>query len=317
MTGVTTPRPRAAEERPDPPGRRSGTADHRSGPAGRRPGRRLLPYLLAVPGVLWLVVFFLLPAVQLGATSLYDPTGSLTDGYAMTWSFGNYPDAIGAYWVHFGRSFGYAGLATALALLLGYPLAYAIALRAGRWQNLLLVCVVAPMFTSFLVRTLAWKAVLSDTGTLVGLLRDLHLLAPDGRLLASPVAVVTSLTYGYLPFMVLPIYASLQRLDRRLLEAARDLNARPAQVFRTVTLPLSKPGVVAGTLLTFIPAAGDYISAELLGTPNEYMIGNVIDAAFLVRLDYPQGAALSVVLLLVILVLAVGYLRRGAAEEVG
>ncbi|ROT31555.1 ABC transporter permease [Micromonospora sp. HM5-17] len=278
--------------------------------------RRLLPYLLVLPGGLWLVVFFLLPAVQLVATSLYDPAGSLADGYAMTWAFGNYPDAIRAYWAHFGRSFGYAGLATALALLLGYPLAYVIALRAGRWQHLLLVCVVAPMFTSFLVRTLAWKAILADTGPVVGLLREVHLLAPDGRLLASPVAVVTSLTYGYLPFMVLPIYASLQRLDRRLLEAARDLNARPAQVFWTVTLPLSRPGVVAGTLLTVIPASGDYISAELLGTPRDYMIGNVIDAAFLVRLDYPQGAALSVLLLLVILVLTIGYLRRGA-EEVG
>jgi ABC-type spermidine/putrescine transport system, permease component I len=279
--------------------------------------RRLLPYLLVLPGGLWLVVFFLLPAVQLGATSLYDPAGSLTDGYEMTWAFGNYPDAIRTYWVHFVRSFWYAGLATALALVLGYPLAYVIALRAGRWQNLLLVCVVAPMFTSFLVRTLAWKAILADTGPVVGLLREVHLLAPDGRLLASPVAVVTSITYNYLPFMVLPIYASLQRLDRRLLEAARDLNARPVQVFRTVTFPLSMPGVVAGTLLTIIPAAGDYISAELLGTPREYMIGNVIDAAFLVRLDYPQGAALSVVLLLVILALTIGYLRRVGVEEVG
>ncbi|MBE1484860.1 ABC transporter permease [Plantactinospora soyae] len=279
--------------------------------------RRALPYLLVLPGGLWLVVFFLLPAVQLGATSLYDPAGSLTDGYAMTWSFGNYPDALAGYWPQLGRSFGYAALATALALLLGYPLAYVLALRAGRWQNLLLVCVVAPMFTSFLVRTLAWKAVLSDGGALVGLLRDLHVLGPDGRLLASPVAVVTSLTYCYLPFMVLPIYASLQRLDRRLLSAAQDLYAGPSQVLRRVMLPLSMPGVVAGTLLTFIPASGDYISAELLGTPNEYMIGNVIDSAFLVRLDYPQGGALSVLLLGAILAMVVGYVRRAGAEEVG
>jgi spermidine/putrescine transport system permease protein len=279
--------------------------------------RRLLPYLLLLPGGLWLVVFFAVPAVQLGATSLYDPAGSLTDGYAMTWSFGNYPDALAGYWPHLVRSFGYAGLATALALLLGYPLAYVLALRAGRWQNLLLVCVVAPMFTSFLVRTLAWKTILSDGGALVGLLRDLHVLGPDGRLLASPVAVVTSLTYCYLPFMVLPIYASLQRLDRRLLAAAQDLYAGPSQVLRRVMLPLSMPGVVAGTLLTFIPASGDYISAELLGTPNEYMVGNVIDSAFLVRLDYPQGAALSVLLLGAILAMVVGYVRRAGSEEVG
>ncbi|MGI5147715.1 ABC transporter permease [Plantactinospora sp. CA-294935] len=278
---------------------------------------RAVPYLLVLPGLLWLVLFFLVPAVQLAATSLYDPTGSLTSGYAMTWSFHNYPDALAAYGGQLGRSFGYAGLATLLALLLGYPLGYVIALRAGRWQHLLLVCVVAPMFTSFLVRTLAWKTILADGGAVVGLLRDLHLLAPDGRLLATPVAVVTSLTYCYLPFMVLPLYASLQRLDPRLLEAAGDLYARPAQVFRRVTLPLSMPGVVAGTLLTFIPATGDYISAELLGTPNEYMIGNVIDAAFLVRLDYPQGAALSVLLMVAILALVVGWLRRAGPAEVG
>ncbi|MEO3923634.1 ABC transporter permease [Micromonosporaceae bacterium B7E4] len=283
-----------------------------------RPGRgRAVPYLLVLPGLLWLVLFFLVPAVQLAATSLYDPTGSLTTGYAMTWSFHNYPDALAAYGGQLGRSFGYAGLATLLALLLGYPLGYVIALRAGRWQHLLLVCVVAPMFTSFLVRTLAWKAVLADGGAVVGLLREAHLLAPDGRLLATPVAVVTSLTYCYLPFMVLPLYASLQRLDPRLLEAAGDLFARPAQVFRRVTLPLSMPGVVAGTLLTFIPATGDYISAELLGTPNEYMIGNVIDAAFLVRLDYPQGAALSVLLMVAILVLVLGWLRRAGPAEAG
>ncbi|MDG4789675.1 ABC transporter permease [Micromonospora sp. WMMD1102] len=278
---------------------------------------RVLPYLLVLPGLLWLVIFFLLPAVQLAATSLYDPAGSLTDGYRMTWSVGNYPAAVAAYGAHLGRSFGYAALATLLALLLGYPLGYAIALRAGRWQHLLLLCVVAPMFTSFLVRTLAWKAVLADGGAVVGLLRAVHLLAPDGRLLATPVAVVTSLTYCYLPFMVLPVYASLHRLDPRLRSAAADLYARPAQVFRRVTLPLSMPGVVAGTLLTFIPASGDYISAELLGSPTEYMVGNVIEAAFLVRLDYPQGAALSVLLMAAILVPVVGYLRRpGAAEEV-
>ncbi|MGI5212226.1 ABC transporter permease [Plantactinospora sp. CA-290183] len=284
-----------------------------------RPARRgrLLPYLLLLPGTLWLVVFFVLPAIQLVATSLYDPAGSLTSGYVMNWSVGNYPAALSAYWPHLVRSFGFAALATGLALLLGYPLAYAIALRAGRWRNLLLVCVVAPMFTSFLVRTLAWKAILADTGVLVGLLRAAHLLPPDGRLLASPVAVVTSLTYCYLPFMVLPLYASLQRLDHRLVEAARDLYAGPVQVFRRVTLPLSMPGVVAGTLLTFIPATGDYVSAELLGTPNAYMIGNVVDSAFLVRLDYPQGAALAVLLMAAVLVLVVGYLRRSGAEELG
>ncbi|MEU4339180.1 ABC transporter permease [Micromonospora lupini] len=285
-------------------------------PAARSGRYRLLPYLLLLPGAAWLLVFFGVPLLQLAAASLYDPSGSLSTGYAMTWAFGNYPDVVQAYWPQLLRSFGYAGLALVLALLLGYPLAYAIAQRAGRWKNLLLVCVVAPMFTSFLVRTLAWKTILSDNGALVGLLRDVHLLAPDGRLLATPFAVVLGLTYNFLPFLVLPLYASLERLDPRLLEAASDLYAGGAQAFRRVTLPLSMPGLVAGTLLFFIPASGDYINAELLGTPNEYMIGNVIDSAFLVRLDYPQGAALSFLLMAAILAVVFTYLRRAGTEEV-
>ncbi|WFF03022.1 ABC transporter permease [Micromonospora sp. WMMD964] len=281
----------------------------------RRARLRLLPYLLVFPGAAWLLLFFGVPLAQLAAASLYDPSGSLTTGYAMTWAFGNYPDVVRAYWPQFLRSFGYAGSALVVALLLGYPLAYAIAVKAGRWRNLLLVCVVAPMFTSFLVRTLAWKTVLSDNGALVGVLRDVHLLAPEGRLLATPFAVVLGLTYTFLPFLVLPLYASLERLDPRLLEAAGDLYASPTRAFRRVTLPLSMPGLVAGTLLFFIPASGDYINAELLGTPNEYMIGNVVDSAFLVRLDYPQGAALSVLLMAAILAVVYGYLRTVGREE--
>ncbi|EEP73463.1 ABC polyamine transporter integral membrane protein [Micromonospora sp. ATCC 39149] len=283
-------------------------------PRGGR--RRLLPYLLLLPGAAWLLLFFAVPLFQLAAASLYDPSGSLSTGYALTWAFGNYPDALQAYWPQFGRSFLYAGIALVLAVLMGYPLAYAIAQKAGRWKSLLLVCVVAPMFTSFLVRTLAWKTILSDNGWLVGLLRDVHLLGPDGRLLATPVAVVLGLTYNFLPFLVLPLYASLERLDYRLLEAAGDLYASPVQTFRRVTLPLSMPGLIAGTLLFFIPATGDYINAELLGTPNEYMVGNVIDSAFLVRLDYPQGAALSFLLMAAILAVVFVYLRRAGTEEV-
>ncbi|MFC0508126.1 ABC transporter permease [Micromonospora costi] len=285
-------------------------------PSARRGRHRFLPYLLLLPGAAWLLLFFALPLVQLAAASLYDPSGSLSTGYALTFAFGNYPDALAAYWPQFVRSFGYAALALVLALLMGYPLAYAIAQKAGRWKNLLLVCVVAPMFTSFLVRTLAWKTILSDNGWFVGVLRDVHLLAPDGRLLATPFAVVLGLTYNFLPFLVLPLYASLERLDRRLLEAASDLYASPVRAFRRVTLPLSMPGLVAGTLLFFIPASGDYINAELLGTPNEYMIGNVIDSAFLVRLDYPQGAALSFLLMAAMLAVVFVYLRRAGTEEV-
>jgi spermidine/putrescine transport system permease protein len=289
---------------------------HETPPPPPRKGRRLLPYLLLLPGGLWLTIFFAVPAVQLAATSLYDPSGSLQEGYAMTWEFGNYADALSAYWPHFVRSLIYAGIATLLCLLLGYPLAYAIAQKATRFKNLMLVCVIAPFFTSFLVRTLAWKTILSDNGWVVGALRDVGILGSDGRLLATSAAVVLGLTYNFLPFMVLPLYASLDRLDGRLLEAASDLYASPVRAFAKVTLPLSMPGVVAGTLLTFIPAAGDYINAELLGTPNQYMIGNVIDSAFLVRLDYPQAAALSFILMAVILAMVFVYVKRAGTDEV-
>jgi spermidine/putrescine transport system permease protein len=272
-------------------------------------------YLLLLPGMLWLVVFFVIPTIQLMATSLYDPDGSLETGYAMTWSFSNYLHALSSFQAPFLRSLLYAGIATFLALLMAYPLAYAIAFKAGRWKNLMLVMVIAPFFTSFLVRTLAWKSILSDNGAIVNVLQWLHILGPDGRLLATSVAVVTGLTYNFLPFMVLPLYASLEKIDLRLVEAGKDLYADGFTSFRKITLPLSMPGLVAGTLLTFIPAAGDYINAELLGTPQQYMIGNVIDNLFLVQLDYPAAAACSVVLMLAIVVLVLVYVRRAGTEE--
>jgi spermidine/putrescine transport system permease protein len=281
---------------------------------GRR--RRWVPYLLLLPGVLWLVLFFVVPAVQLLATSLYDRSGSLETGYSQAFAFVNYADAVRAYWPQLLRSVVYSGLATLICLLLGYPLAYAIAQKSGRWKNLLLICVVAPFFTSFLVRTLAWKTILSDNGPIVHALRALPFVSGDFRLLATSTAVVAGLVYNFLPFMVLPLYASLEKLDGRLVEAARDLYAVPLASFRRVILPLSMPGVVAGTLLTFIPAAGDFINAELLGTPNQYMIGNVIDSSFLVRLDYPQAASLSFLLMAVILAIVFGYVRRVGSSEI-
>jgi spermidine/putrescine transport system permease protein len=273
-------------------------------------------YILVFPGLLWLVLFFVIPAVQLFATSLYDPSGSLETGYAMTWQFSNYSNAISEYAGHFLRSLGYAGLATVICLLLGYPLAYAIALKGGRWKNILLVCVIAPFFTSFLIRTLAWKVILSDGGPVVSTLNWLHVPLPDGRLLATGPAVIAGLVYNFLPFMVLPLYASLEKLDPRLLEAASDLYSGPVARFTRVALPLSMPGVVAGTLLTFIPAAGDYINAQLLGTTRQYMIGNVIQSKFLKIGDYPSAAALSFVLMAAILVLVFLYIRRAGTEEV-
>jgi spermidine/putrescine transport system permease protein len=261
-----------------------------------------------------LLLFFAVPLLQLGATSLYDPAGSLSTGYAMTWSFGNYPDALDAYGPHFLRSLGYAAAATAICLLLGYPLAYAIAHRAGRWKNLMLVGVIAPFFTSFLVRTLAWKTILSDHGAVVEALRALHLLGADGRLLATPAAVIMGLVYNFLPFMVLPLYANLERLDPRLLEAAGDLYAGPVSTFWRVTLPLSMPGVVAGTLLTFIPATGDYINAQFLGGAQNAMIGNVIQSLYLKQTDYPAAAAISFTLMAAMLLIVFIYIRIAGSE---
>ena len=224
-------------------------------------------YLLLLPGLAWLLLFFAVPTVQLVATSLYDPNGSLETGYAMTWSFPNYLEVLATYREQFIRGLAYAASATVLALLLGYPLAYAIAFKAGRFKNVMLVLVIAPFFTSFLVRTLAWKSILADNGFVVQSLQTVGLLDADGRLLATSVAVVAGLTYNFLPFMVLPLYASLEKIDHRLIEAGSDLYANSFTAWRRITLPLSMPGVVAGTLLTFIPAAGDFINPELLGRP--------------------------------------------------
>ncbi|UQA92803.1 ABC transporter permease [Streptomyces halobius] len=300
-----------------------------SGPAGAEPlqarktpaRKRLVPYWLLLPGILWLVVFFAAPLVYQASTSLQ--TGSLEDGFTVTWHFATYLDAIAEYWPQFLRSVLYAAIATALCLLLGYPLAYLIAFKAGRWRNLVMILVIAPFFTSFLIRTLAWKTILADGGPVVGVLNSLHVLdvtswlgmTEGQRVLATPLAVVCGLTYNFLPFMILPLYSSLERIDPRLHEAAGDLYARPATTFRRVTFPLSMPGVVAGTLLTFIPAAGDYINAELLGSTDQKMIGNVIQSQFLRVLDYPTAAALSFILMAAILAMVTIYIRKSGTEE--
>jgi len=285
-------------------------------PAGKRErsGRRLTAYLLLLPGGLWLVLFFVVPLVSLVSASLYDPSGSVETGFSVTGHWQNYVDALRDYARPFGRSIWYALLTTGFSLLLGYPLAYAIAFKAGRWKNLMLALVIAPFFTSFLVRTLSWKLLLGDNGIVVDTLKALYILGPDGRLLATTAAVVTGLTYNFLPFTVLPLYASLEKIDHRLIEAGGDLFAGPLTVFRTVTLPLSMPGVVAGTLLTFIPAAGDFINAELLGTPRQRMIGNDIQRLFSAG-AYPTAAALSVTLMAAIVVLVLFYVRRSGTED--
>ncbi|MBK6289376.1 MAG: ABC transporter permease [Gammaproteobacteria bacterium] len=274
-----------------------------------------LGYWLLLPGGLWLALFFIVPLYSLVATSLYDPGGGAIAGYEMTWSVTNYWHAIGDYTGPLGRSLLYGGIATVLCLLLGYPLAYSMAFKAGKWRNLMLVMVIAPFFTSFLIRTLAWKLILADQGIVVQTLQTLHLLAPGGHLLATPVSVVAGLTYNFIPLMVLPLYAALEKIDGSLIEAAQDLYASPLRGFLKVTLPLSMPGVVAGTLLTFIPAVGDYINTQLLGNTETRMLGNVIESLFITVGDYPAAAALSMVLMLLIVGMVMLYVRKSGTEE--
>jgi spermidine/putrescine transport system permease protein len=273
----------------------------------------LTPYLLLLPGMAWLGLFFLAPLGFLGYQSL--ESGSFEQGYTFDWSFSNYTDAISTYHEQLTRSFLYAGIATVAALLVAYPLVYWIAFRGGRWKNLLLILIVAPLFVTYLVRTLAWLSILADEGPVVGALRAVGMLGEDGRLLATSFAVVAGITYNFLPFMALPLYVSLEQIDARLLEAAEDLYASKRQAFLRVTLPLSAPGIVAGTLLTFIPAAGDFINAQLLGTPRQYMVGNVIQSKFLELIDYPSAAALSFILMALILVALLLYARAVGTER--
>lgn len=272
-------------------------------------------YFLIGPAAVWLLVFFLFPLVSLLSTSLSDPAGSPITGYEMTFRFENYVDVVVDYWPYMVRSLMYAAIATFFCLILGYVLAYTIAFKAGRYKTILLVLVVAPFFTSFLVRTLSWKLILGDDGWVVGTLQALHFLPPDGRLLATPIAVVAGLTYNFLPFMILPIYASLEKIDPRLQEASLDLYANPVRGFFKVTWPLSLPGVVGGVLLTFIPAAGDFINAELLGNTNTQMVGNKIQQLFTTAGDYPHASALSVILMAIIVVMVLFYVRRAGTED--
>lgn len=294
----------------------TGSAPDDLPPPASRKNRRTLLFLL-VPGLAWLVIFFLVPIFTLLGTSTQTPAPSGEIGaFVQTFDFGNYARVIGDYQEQFARSFIYAGVATLLTLLIAYPLAYMIAFKAGRWRNLLLVLVVAPFFTSFVLRTLAWRQILADEGFVVSSLKSLHLISSDATVTASAFAVVAGITYNFLPFMTLPLYASLERIDPRLIEAGGDLYGNAFTVLRKVTFPLSMPGVVAGTLLTFIPAAGDYVNAALLGSNQRTsMIGNVVESRFFRVVDYPTAAALSFVLMAAILVLVFLYVRKAGTEE--
>jgi spermidine/putrescine transport system permease protein len=322
--------------------------------------RAAAPYLLLLPGLLWLVIFYVYPAFQMFLTSLW--TGNLDTGYQQTWNWGIYGEAISEYWPWLARSIVYGGLATILAFALGFPLAYAIAFRGGQYKNVLLFLVIAPFFTSFLLRTISWKIILADSGLVLGPLKEIGILPEEFRLLATPAAVIAGITYNFLPFMTLPLYVALEKIDKRLIEAAEDLYAGPwrpqgtifglaigcvlglvvglvmnygpfalsipfglagaaigtwliSQAFIRVTLPLALPGIFAGSLLTFIPAVGDFVNAELLGNPQSLMIGNVIQARYLQVTDYPTASALSFILMLAILIGLFIYARIIGTEE--
>lgn len=275
-----------------------------------------VPYLLLLPGFAFLFTFFILPIINLAQTSTQTPVaGGDTGEYEQTLAFGNYIQAFVENKEQFGRSFMYASLATIFALAIAYPLAYAIAFKAGKFKNILLVLVVAPFFTSFLLRTVAWKQILGEEGFVVPGLRNLNIIGEQTTLTSTSIAVVAGMTYNFLPFMTLPLYASLERIDPRTIEAAGDLYANGITAFRRVTVPLSMPGVVAGTLLTFIPAAGDYVNAAILGSPNTKMIGNVIESRYFKIVDYPTAAALSFTLMVAILILVTLYIRKAGTEE--
>jgi len=277
-----------------------------------RDRRGLLPYALLAPGLLWLIIFFLIPLGYMLDVALQ--VGDLETGFERTFNLWVFPDSISQYSDQLLRSFLYAGIATVIALVVGFPLAYFIAFRGGKWRNALLLLVILPFFITYLVRTLSWQTILADDGLIVDSLKTVGILGDDGRLLATTSAVVAGITYNFLPFMVLPIYASLEQIDRGVLEAGSDLYGRRRDVVARVVVPMSMPGLVAGVLLTFIPAAGDFINAELLGTPREFMIGNVIQSRFLEVSDYPTAAALSFILMAITLVMVAAYARMVGTE---
>jgi spermidine/putrescine transport system permease protein len=274
------------------------------------------PYLLLLPGFAFLLTFFILPIVSLAQVSTATPIkGGDIGEFEQTLRFRNYLEAFLDSREHFGRSLVYALIATLIALIISYPLAYALAFKSGKYKNLLLVLVIAPFFTSFLLRTVAWKQILGEEGFVVPPLRAMGIISEGTTLTATAGAVIFGMAYNFLPFMTLPLYASIDRIDPRTLEASGDLYANGFTTFRRVTLPLSMPGVVAGTLLTFIPAAGDYINAELLGGPNNKMIGNVIESKFLVP-NAPTTSALSFMLMALILLIVTLYIRKAGTDEV-
>ena len=276
--------------------------------------RKGVPYALLAPAGIYLFVFLVLPLILLTYTSL-ESGGAFSGAFRFTWNFTNYTSGISQYQQQFLRSVLYSGLTTLACLLLAYPMTYWIAFYGGRWKSSLLLLILVPFFVSFVIRTIQWKFLLGDNGLIFGPLKDAGLLPQSFRVLATAFAVVAGMTYNYLPFTALPLYVALERIDKRLVEAAKDLYSSKWEAFRHVVWPLSLPGVFAAFLLTFVPATGDYVNSSVLGGPNTTMIGNIIQEKFLVELNYPEAAALSVFLMLAMLILGSIYARILGTED--
>jgi spermidine/putrescine transport system permease protein len=285
--------------------------------------RKIAPYGLLKPGMLWLALFYLAPLFTLLRLSLSTLPSRFAVEAEFDWNFDNYVTAFTDFGPQFQRAFIYAGIATVLTIAIGYPLAYVIAFRGGKYRTLLLGLVVIPFFTSFLIRTIAWRSLLSDQGIVVGTIETLRIdgllellrIMDDGRIINTPAAVIFGLTYNFLPFMILPIYVSLEKIDVRLLDAAKDLYSTSTSAFAKIIVPLSVPGIFAGTLLTFIPAAGDFVNSLYLGSPNTTMIGNSIQDQFLVQNNVPLASAMSFVLMFIITVFVIIYSRFFGTED--
>jgi spermidine/putrescine transport system permease protein len=276
--------------------------------------RRMVGYGLITPASIWLTLFFLLPVAIMAFTSLKSG-GILSGGFRFTWQFSNYAEGLSGRRVFFLRSFEYASLTALGTIVVAFPATYWIAFYGGRWKSTLLFLILLPYFVSFVIRTVEWKFILADNGPALGTLKGWGLLPHGFHVLSTWFAVVGGLIYNYIPFTALPLYVALERIDPSLIEGAQDLYANGWQAFRRVVLPLAMPGVFAATLLTFVPAMGDYVEAEILGGPGTYMIGNIIQSEFLTRARYPLAASLSIVLMLGMVVLTSIYARIVGAEE--
>ena len=276
--------------------------------------RTLAPYLLILPGGLWLVLFFAVPMVTMLSLSLQQ--GDIVSGYVFTGHWQTYVDAIVDYRTQLVRSLIYGGIATIVLIIVAFPVAYWIAFYGVRRKPTYLFLLLLPFFVSFVLRTISWRQILTDDGFVLGTLKDAGLLSASFHILGTPFAVIAGLVYNFLPFMVLPVYVALERIDPRVVEAARDLYADPATAFRKVILPLALPGVFAGVLMTFVPVSSDYVNSAVLGSSSTTMIGQVIQAQYLVNSNYPTASALSFVLMAVLLIGVFAYARALGTEDV-